>query len=133
MKEPVSPARMQRVLTDLQAWTDRLWANADENGYLNDFLSRNNFDDYWKYYKELMPFVRDFATAAGNEEISRLANEFCKENFLKIERELNANERGAVTIWSSLFGNGKGMSDFREMFHATKNTLDNLVYQLKIY
>lgn len=126
----ISAPRLLRALTDFQLRTDKFWAFSKKSKDLNDFAT-DEFQEYWKYYKELMPFVRDFATQANNEEISRLAIKFCKENFLNVERAMNGASKSRG--WLSFFSSSVGMDDFREAFNGTKYTLDNLVYQLKIY
>ena len=131
----VTTQQVSRGLASLESWTDKLLAQCgDQAGRIGAFLESINFADYWKYYKELVPYVRQFARQTDNEEIKRLSAKICDENVQRMEQ---AMKPAPGTFWSFLKWDDpsaatQGMDEFNSALRQIQDDTRNLIYQLKI-
>lgn len=127
-------AQLRRSLTSLESWTERLLSGLSAGfGDADDFIITSDFRDYWNFYNEMVPFVREFATHSDNPEIKKQAAIFCNDNIENIEESIETYS--SIFALFSVWDHGAYRRSTRDLELAMRNTFDNirnLNYQLAL-
>lgn len=110
----------------LKAFQYRSWR-------LSDFVQSNNFDDYWKFYKEMASFFSVHTKDLTSPEIKNLIGTFITN---KAAMNKILDERKSYSFFSSwLFDSffpGENTSDFEQCLKHISDNITNLQYHFKI-
>ncbi|MFL5747460.1 MAG: hypothetical protein ACJ751_22490 [Niastella sp.] len=93
-----------------------------------------DFDTWWKFYKELTPYLIGYAAQQNNERINELVTKY-QQHMVHLENSLpTADHASFKSLLSKLFGGPNSLSrDEQELLlEDISNNVGNLLYQVKI-
>ena len=130
----VTAKQLLRALKSLESWTDKILPGFHD-GESVAYGEQNDFIDYWKYYKEMVPYISQFARETDNAEIKRLSARLCGAHIANVEDAMRPRGgRGLFGIFSSsddpLPEQYRG--EVRLYLQQMSDDLRNLVYQLEL-
>ncbi len=120
----------------LEEWTNKLLSLCrSKSWHLPTFLEENDFMSYWKFYKELIPFLKQFSEESKNEQIRMLVNEYSETNMKQLEKYISskASIYHFALEWINPLLPHKSTNDFELDLNAVANNIGNLIYQIKIF
>ncbi|MBO9204679.1 MULTISPECIES: hypothetical protein [Niastella] len=94
-----------------------------------------DFETWWKFYKDLVPHLDNYATGQNNEHINELVNKY-QEFILPLDSyfvpaEHHTSLLSFIIKW--ITGSGKmGRQDLGILLEDISNNVGNLLYQVKI-
>ena len=131
----VSASNIMRSLTYLQDQAKGILMDArgERRRYDPDDDNDMESGSFWKFYREIMPYMEEYAVRENNEEIKKLVG-----LYLQYFKDMEEYQENSASWFSKLFFSSH---DFRHQRHDEEyirilqniyNNLSNLVYQVKI-
>ena len=121
------------VVTFLGDWTSILLLDCKTRAWdLRAFLLANDFESYWKYYKELMPYLRKYGDQTGDTEIIRLIREYAMDNLQEIQSTIQSRSGYCLFNCFDLVLPYRGTAEFELALRNVNTTIEDLIYELNI-
>jgi len=124
---------MLNVVEFLGDWTNTLLLDCKRKVTdLHTFLLAHDFQSYWKYYKELIPYLKKYGDHTGDAEIIGLVGEYARDNLQGIQ--LAIQSRSGYCLFNC-FDPVLPHSGTAELAWALRNVYINigdLIYELNV-
>lgn len=124
---------MLNVVEFLGDWTNALLLDCRRGASdLRTFLSANDFQSYWKYYKELMPYLKHYGDHVGDPEITRLINEYTRDNLQGIQSTIQSRSGYCRFNCFDPVLPYRGRAELEWALRNVNTNIGDLIYELNV-
>ena len=125
----MKPANVIRSLDGLQTMADTALSLLRARHFrLGDYFSTQEFVDFWRFYKELSPFLQQFAKESEDEMIGKYVHIYCDAHMRKMDSLANA--QGGW--FSFIMGDTRNPEEVEIAMRAMVDNIGNLKRQVEI-